>query len=65
MSKKAVIIAEGNQKQTERLIHELQKLVSQANSEPELTASIQSESVESSEHSVTFASGTEHGGKTD
>jgi len=61
MSKKAVVIVEGNTKQTERLVHELSKLVSEANQQPELTASLQTESVDTSDDEVVFTTGGEHG----
>lgn len=61
MSKKAVVIVEGNTNQTERLVHELTKLVSEANQQPELTASLQTESVETTDDEVAFTTGGEHG----
>jgi len=44
--KKAVVFVEGNTKQSEQFIHELSKLISEANAQPELTASLQTEQVE-------------------
>jgi len=41
--KKATIIMEGNSIQIEQMQHELSKIVSQANKQPELTATMQSE----------------------
>jgi len=46
MSRKATVIIEGNKRQQERMIHEINKLVSEANREPELTASLQTEHVD-------------------
>jgi len=43
--KKATIILEGNEKQVESAIHELSKLKSEANRQPELTATIQTEAL--------------------
>lgn len=55
--KKATIILEGNEKQVESAIHELNKLRSEANRQPELTATIQTEALaEQSEYEPAFES---------
>lgn len=59
--KKAVIILEGNTRQRESFIHELNKLVSEANAQPELEASLQTEDIEQSEQDPHFESGANRG----
>lgn len=57
--KKAVVFLEGNQRQAEEAIHELQKLTDEANSLPELTASLQTTGVVSDPEGVEFSRGGE------
>lgn len=45
MKKRIVVIAEGNQQRVEELIHYLNKAVSEGNSQPELTVSLQTSDV--------------------
>jgi len=44
--KRAKIIVDGNQKQQDRVIHELQKFVSEANREPEVDVTLHTEHVD-------------------
>lgn len=46
--RKAIITFEGTDKKQEQAIHELQKFVAEANGEPELAATLQSERVDES-----------------
>jgi len=48
--RKATIILEGNSRKQERFVHELKKAVSEADQEPELTATIQVSQVLETEH---------------
>ena len=41
--RKATIIMEGNSRQIESMIHELNKIADEANAQPELTATMQTE----------------------
>lgn len=45
--KEATVIIEGNQHREDQVIHELQKLVSEANSMPEVDATLQTSHYES------------------
>lgn len=54
MSKKATVILEGNNVQVEQCIHELSKLVSEANSQPELIATLQTEEVDNTDYNGGF-----------
>jgi hypothetical protein len=47
--KRIAIVVEGNVRQEDRTIHELSKLVDKANSQPELSASMQTDSVDNTE----------------
>lgn len=47
--KRITVIVEGNTRQQDKAVHEMGKLVDKANSQPELSATMQSESVDSSE----------------
>jgi hypothetical protein len=59
--KKTTIILEGNEKQVESAIHELSKLKSEANRQPELTASMQTESLsENGNYDTAFQSAAGH-----
>jgi len=59
--KKATIILEGNDVAIEQAIHELSKLKSEANRQPELTASMQTESLsDDSDYETGFESAGEH-----
>jgi malonyl CoA-acyl carrier protein transacylase len=44
--KQAQIVIEGNARQQDRVIHELQKLVSEANREPEVNVTMHTERVD-------------------
>ena len=44
--KKVTIVLDGNQRRQESVYHELSKIVDDINAEPEINASIQSESLE-------------------
>jgi len=57
--KKAVVYLEGNTRQQESFIHELSKLVSEANQQPELTASLQTIDVVTDPEGVEFSRGGE------
>lgn len=58
--KKATIILEGNEVAVQQAIHELNKLKSEANRQPELTATLQSESLpETNEYDLAFQSAAE------
>lgn len=52
--KKAVVFLEGNSRAIESAIHELLKLTSEANAQPQLTATLQTEEVHSEELEVEF-----------
>ncbi len=54
--KKAVLFLEGNQRQVESAIHELVKLKDQANAQPELTATLQTEGVNTESIEIGFES---------
>jgi len=59
--KKSTIILEGNEVAVEQAIHELSKLKSEANRQPELTATIQTESLpDESDYGATFESAGDH-----
>jgi hypothetical protein len=47
--KQAKLIIDGNTRQQDRVVHELQKLVSEANQQPELDVSMQTEHVDQDE----------------
>jgi hypothetical protein len=53
--KKTTLIIDGNPTQEERVVHELQKLCSAANREPEVDVTIQTEHVRETELSVETA----------
>jgi len=59
--KKAVVFLEGNQRQQEAFVHELTKLVSEANAQPELTASLQTTDVVEEPEEPHFESGGDNG----
>jgi len=59
--KKATIILEGNQHQADKTIHELTKLISQADSLPELSATLQTTDITDSEHEPHFTEGSTDG----
>lgn len=66
MSKKrAVVNFEGNQKQCEQAIHELIKFVSEADAQPELTATLQTSDVETDENGNVPEATFEAGGVND
>jgi len=52
--KKAVVFLEGNSRAIESAIHELSKLTSEANAQPQLTATLQTEEVHSESLEVEF-----------
>lgn len=54
MKKKATLILEGNSVQIEQCIHELQKLKSEANRQPELTATVQTEELPETDYENGF-----------
>lgn len=54
MAKRVTVVLEGNIRQEDKAIHEMNKLVDKADSQPELTASIQSESVDVDSQDVDF-----------
>ena len=47
--KRVVVTLEGNRRKIENAVHELKKFSSEANAEPELTATVQSETVQDDE----------------
>jgi len=55
--KKATIILEGNQHSIEEAIHEIHKLTSQADSQPELTATVQTMEIPEESHEPRFTDG--------
>jgi hypothetical protein len=59
--KKAVVFLEGNQRQQEAFVHELNKLVSEANAQPELEASLQTEDIQESPDDPHFEKGSNRG----
>lgn len=59
MGKKAIVFLEGNSRQVDLAIHELNKMLDKANSQPELTATMQTESVETQEKEIEFESAGE------
>jgi len=52
--KKSVVFLEGNTRQVEEAIHSLNKFVSEANKQPELTATLQTEEVHAESVTVGF-----------
>jgi len=54
--KKAVVFLEGNSRAIESAIHELSKLKDEANAQPELTATLQTEAVHAEDVEVSFES---------
>lgn len=54
MAKRITVVVEGNTRQEDRTVHELNKLVDKADSQPELQATMQSETVQDSENEATF-----------
>jgi len=54
--KKAVVFLEGNSRAIESAIHELSKLKDEANAQPELTATLQTEEVHAEDLEVSFES---------
>ena len=63
MSRKATVIIEGNARQQERVIHELNKLVSEANREPELNVSLQSQQIDTMDSDVDVSDAFTDGGQ--
>ena len=55
MKKRFVVITEGNSRQIEQLEHQLNKLTDQANAQPELVATLQSERVEQTDTELNFS----------
>jgi len=47
--KRITIVVEGNTRQQDKAIHEMGKLVDKANSQPELSATMQTDSVDNTE----------------
>jgi len=54
MAKRITVVVEGNPRQEDRAIHEMNKLVDKANSQPELSASIHTDTVDDSEDEIRF-----------
>lgn len=52
--KKATMIIEGNQHEVERVIHQLAKLNQEANRQPELTTSLQTEALPANQYDPNF-----------
>jgi len=52
--KKATMIIEGNELAVERLIHQLSKLNQEANRQPELTTSLQTEALPANDYDASF-----------
>jgi len=62
MSKKKVtVILEGNPNSIEEAVHELHKLTSQADNQPELTATIQTAEIRETDHEPHFEQGDTSG----
>lgn len=54
MAKRITVVVEGNTRQEDRTVHEMNKLIDKANSQPELSATMQSETVQDSENEAKF-----------